>query len=118
MKQNLPNVKNLHFAVLATDVALMTVKDGSLRIRLVPVNRPPHFPLMYGLPGGLIHPTETAQESALRLIHEKARITSTTIYLEQLYTFSEVNRDPRRCCGIHSAYTLGITFRRRAGRYR
>jgi 8-oxo-dGTP diphosphatase len=95
MKKNLEEPKHLRFAVLAADVALMTVRDGTLLIRLTPVNRPPHFPNTKGLPGGLIDPKETAEEAARRLLREKACVTSPDIYLEQLYTFSEVNRDPR-----------------------
>ncbi|MEZ4195362.1 MAG: NUDIX domain-containing protein [Candidatus Paceibacterota bacterium] len=87
--------EHLRFAILAVDIALMTVRDGALMIRLTPVNRPPHFPNSKGLPGGLIEPSETAEEAALRLIRDRATICSKHIYFEQLYTFSELNRDPR-----------------------
>jgi len=86
---------HLRFAVLATDMALFTVRQGELLVRLVRVNRPPHFPNSQGLPGGLIQPKETAEEAAMRLIATKAGIDTSKIYVEQLYTFSEVKRDPR-----------------------
>jgi 8-oxo-dGTP diphosphatase len=85
---------HLRFAVLATDVALMTVRDGTLLIRLAPVHRPPHFPNSMGLPGGLIDPNETAEEAVRRIVQTKGHIES-AVYIEQLYTFSELNRDPR-----------------------
>lgn len=86
---------SLRFAVLATDTALFTVRDGQLLVRLVRVDRAPHFKNAKGLPGGLIHAHEVAEEAAQRLITEKAAIDPDKIYLEQLYTFSEVERDPR-----------------------
>jgi 8-oxo-dGTP diphosphatase len=87
--------KHLRFAILAADSALFTIRDGRLLVRLVRVDRPPHFPNTKGLVGGLIDPKETAEESALRLIQEKASIATKHIYLEQLYTFSNIERDPR-----------------------
>ncbi|MCH7598102.1 NUDIX hydrolase, partial [Patescibacteria group bacterium] len=83
----------LRFAVLATDIALFRVFDKKLHVLLVRVHRPPHFIHKWGLPGGLIHPKETADKAAVRLLREKGEIRD--VYIEQLYTFSEVKRDPR-----------------------
>jgi 8-oxo-dGTP diphosphatase len=85
----------LHFAVLATDVVLFTVREGQLLVRLVAINRPPHFPASKGFPGGLIHPDETGRESALRHLQAKAHIDPANVHMEQLFTFSKVDRDPR-----------------------
>ena len=85
----------LHFAVLATDVALFTLRDGELLVRLGAVNRPPHFPNSKGIPGGLIKPDETAEQSVERIVRTKALIDPEKIYIEQLYTFSALDRDPR-----------------------
>jgi len=87
--------RHLRFAVLATDVDIFTVKDNRLMVRLIKVNRPPHFKNMSGLPGGLIAQKETAEEAARRLIRDKAHLDDKKIHLEQLYTFSQVDRDPR-----------------------
>ncbi len=89
------DTQKLEFAVLATDVILFTVRENKLLVRLVKVNRPPHFPSIPGLPGGLISPTETADEAVDRVIKEKADVDAAKVYFEQLYTFSGVNRDPR-----------------------
>jgi len=86
---------NLRFAVLATDVLLFTVRNGELLVRLIEVNRPPHFVNKSGLPGGLIKPTETAWEAAERCLGDKGKITTDRVYLEQLFTFDAVDRDPR-----------------------
>lgn len=85
----------LRFAVLATDVVLFSVRNRQLLVRLVRVNRPPYFSNALGLPGGLIDPKETAEEAARRLLEEKAAIAAEKPYVEQLYTFSKVDRDPR-----------------------
>jgi 8-oxo-dGTP diphosphatase len=95
MKRKNTGGAHLRFAVLATDVALVTVRDGKLLVRLTPVHRPPHFPNAKGLPGGLIDPKETAEEAVARILKTKGGIQSVGVYLEQLYTFSEINRDPR-----------------------
>lgn len=87
--------EHLRFAVLAVDAAIFTINDGELLVRLIPVERPPHFVNAKGLPGGLVHPNETAEDAALRQVEDKAHIDSKHIYIEQLATFSEVKRDPR-----------------------
>lgn len=87
------NKHKLRFAVLATDTVLFAVKNGELFVLLIPVIRPPYFKNRWGVPGGLIHPKETADNAARRHLKEKAGISG--VYLEQLYTFSRVDRDPR-----------------------
>lgn len=47
----------------------------------------------WAFPGGFIQEDETADECALRKLSEEAGLSN--IFLEQLYTFSELNRDPR-----------------------
>jgi 8-oxo-dGTP diphosphatase len=83
----------LRFAVLAIDVALFALLDRRLRVLLIPVERPPHFVGMQGLPGGLIAPDETAEQAVARHLRDKAEVSAA--YVEQLATFSGVDRDPR-----------------------
>lgn len=90
-----PSAEHLRFAVLAADTALFTIRDKELCVRLVSVKRPPHFPEAEGLPGGLLHQKETAEVAAIRHLSDKAGIEPGNAYVEQLYTFSEVDRDPR-----------------------
>ncbi|WP_343558693.1 NUDIX domain-containing protein [Sphingobacterium sp.] len=47
----------------------------------------------WAFPGGFIQEDETADECALRKLSEEAGLCD--IFLEQLYTFSGLNRDPR-----------------------
>ncbi|MES2006545.1 MAG: NUDIX domain-containing protein [Patescibacteria group bacterium] len=86
---------HLRFAVIAVDATLFTVHKGTLMVRLIRVNHPPLFVHTPGLPGGLITPEETAEQAAQRMIKAKAKISINSIYIEQLYTFSSVERDPR-----------------------
>ncbi|KND51409.1 MAG: putative nudix-like regulator [Parcubacteria bacterium C7867-001] len=85
----------LHFAVVATDIALFTLKEGELLVRVIRVNRPPHYVNAIALPGGLLSPLETAEEAAARHIKDKTGIDPAKLHLEQLYTFSALNRDKR-----------------------
>jgi 8-oxo-dGTP diphosphatase len=103
--------KHLRFAVIATDVAIFTVRDKQLFVRLMGVHRPPHFSNAKGLPGGLIHPSETAEEAVRRILEEKAHIDSNKTHLEQLYTFSDIARDPRNRV-LSVAYTALIAWER------
>lgn len=86
---------NLRFTVLASDVTLFTVHNGELMVRLMLVNRPPHFTNIAGMPGGLVLPTETAETTAERIVRERAVIDTNKVYFEQLATFSGLKRDPR-----------------------
>jgi 8-oxo-dGTP diphosphatase len=86
---------NIHFAVLATDVALFTLKDGELLVRLMTVNRPPYYKNQPGLPGGLLNPKEDAEQAVARHLEDRAGIRPRAVYMEQLYTFSRIDRDPR-----------------------
>ena len=88
-------VNDLRFAVLAADTCLFTLKGNELLVRLVHVERPPHFPDNWGLPGGLIDPKETADAAAKRFVEKKALVSAAKTHLEQLYTMSEIERDPR-----------------------
>lgn len=87
--------KDLRFTIVATDAVLWTIVDGNLLVRLIPVNIPGFIKDKNGLPGGLVKPEENTDQSVKRILAAKAKISTSKIYLEQLYTFSGVNRDPR-----------------------
>jgi 8-oxo-dGTP diphosphatase len=97
MSKKLPPDSDTHlrFAVLAADVALFTVFEDQLLVRLMMVDRPPYFTNIPALPGGLVLPTETAEATAKRIVTERAVVDASKVYLEQLATFSDLKRDPR-----------------------
>ena len=84
----------LRFAILATDTVLFSKDQGGLKVLLMKVDRPPFYVQHWGVPGGLIHPKETADEAAKRHLWEKAGAKK-FVHIEQLYTFSALDRDPR-----------------------
>lgn len=86
---------NLRFAVLAVDTLLLTYQDNQLFVRLIKVDLPPHYKNVGGLPGGLLGQQETAEQAARKHIINKTGIKSKALYLEQVYTFTTINRDPR-----------------------
>ena len=51
------------------------------------------FKDMWCLPGGFMKLDETLDEAAKRILKDETNLQG--IYLEQLYTFSDINRDPR-----------------------
>ncbi|MEK7585185.1 MAG: NUDIX domain-containing protein [Patescibacteria group bacterium] len=85
--------KELKFAILATDVVLLTMDKKVLKVLLVETAAATPFPKMKTLPGGLISPNETAEAAVERHLAHKAGVSGAE--LEQLYTFSSVKRDPR-----------------------
>ncbi|MBI4342958.1 MAG: NUDIX hydrolase [Candidatus Omnitrophica bacterium] len=85
---------NGHFTghAIAVDVVLLTILGGTLKLLLVKREQAPYRGA-WALPGGLVSPEESVDDAALRELQEETNIGN--IYLEQLYTFGEPNRDPR-----------------------
>ncbi len=88
---------------LATDLLIFTVTKGeaktvrslaekSLSILLVKRNKEP-FKDKWVLPGGFVKKNETLDEAANRVLEKETNLRE--IFNEQLYTFSNLNRDPR-----------------------
>lgn len=84
---------DIRFAALAVDVVCFCVTEGRLEVLLGEVTSSNSFKGQLAHIGGLIRVDETAEQSVDRLLCDKAGIQD--IYKEQLYTFSEINRDPR-----------------------
>jgi ADP-ribose pyrophosphatase YjhB (NUDIX family) len=77
---------------VAVDVVALTVEDGQLRVALYRRADPPERG-HYALPGGFMHIDESLEEAANRLMAKKVGLAG--IFLEQLYTFGDLRRDPR-----------------------
>lgn len=84
---------------VAADVAVFAFLDGAMNVLLVRRRYEP-YESYWALPGGLLEPHETLEEAAERELREETGVTDT--YMEQLATFSQVDRDPRgrviSCC--------------------
>ncbi|MDP3727329.1 MAG: NUDIX domain-containing protein [bacterium] len=109
-----PPPKRLKFSIIATDTVLLAVQGGELKVLLMKVDRPPFYTDHWGVPGGLIRPRETADVAARRHLWEKAG--AKFAHIEQLYTFSAVDRD-RRGRVVSVAYlalapSIGVAPRR------
>lgn len=77
---------------VTVDVAIVTVADGELRVLCL--KRPDHpFKGAWALPGGFVRMNESLEETAARVMREKAGLEG--VFLEQLETMGEPARDPR-----------------------
>jgi 8-oxo-dGTP diphosphatase len=74
------------------DTVLLTIVDNKLKVLVVTRQRNP-FMGQNTLPGTYIRDGESSKVAALRALREKAGVND--IYIEQLYTFDEIGRDPR-----------------------
>ena len=77
---------------VATDVLIFAIRDNKLNVLLIKIASGP-YKNKWALPGGLVQIDETLNMAAQRVLREKAGIRG--VYLEQLYTFSDLNRDVR-----------------------
>ncbi len=76
----------------AVDVVIFTIENNSLKILLIKRSNQP-FANTPSLPGGFLHKGESTLDAAERILTTKAGVKN--VYLEQLYTFDKVDRDPR-----------------------
>lgn len=79
-------------AALTVDCVVFGLDDEELKIMLIQRGQPP-FEGSWALPGGFVHLEETLEEAARRELEEETGLHK--VFLEQLYTFGAVDRDPR-----------------------
>jgi 8-oxo-dGTP diphosphatase len=77
---------------VTTDAVVFTILDDRLQLLLIRRANPP-FADTWALPGGFLDIDEDLDECAARELAEETGIED--LYLEQLYTFGAVGRDPR-----------------------
>jgi 8-oxo-dGTP diphosphatase len=77
---------------LTVDVVVFALDDDALRILLIERALEP-FAGKWALPGGFVRIDETLVEAAQRELREETGLQD--IFLEQLYTFGDLQRDPR-----------------------
>jgi 8-oxo-dGTP diphosphatase len=79
-------------AALTVDCVVFGLDELELKIMLIQRALEP-FAGKWALPGGFVRLTETLEEAARRELEEETGLHG--IFLEQLYTFGAVDRDPR-----------------------
>lgn len=77
---------------LTVDIVVFALDDDDLKVMLIQRDLAP-FAGQWALPGGFVRIDETLDEAARRELQEETGLKD--IFLEQLYTFGDVNRDPR-----------------------
>jgi len=79
---------------VTVDLVILTLQDDDLRVLLVQRRQWP-YEGMWALPGGFLQIDEALHDPARRELAEQTGLEGEDIYLEQLYTFGDPNRDPR-----------------------
>ena len=92
MKTNTKYQYDYQRPALATDCVIFGFDGGELKLLLIEREKEP-FKNKWALPGGFVFMEETTEECAKRILFEKTGIKN--MFIEQLYTFSDVDRDPR-----------------------
>lgn len=77
---------------VTVDLVIFTVNEHMLKIMLVKRAENP-FADCWSIPGGFLKAGESLDDAALRVLREKTGMEN--VYMEQLYTFGDPNRDPR-----------------------
>ncbi len=77
---------------VTADCVIFGFDEGELKLLLIERGIEP-FEGKWAFPGGFIRMDETADDCARRELFEETGIEK--VYIEQLYTFSDIDRDPR-----------------------
>jgi 8-oxo-dGTP diphosphatase len=77
---------------VTVDVIIFTLNGGDLQVLLIQRGLPP-FEGMWAIPGGFVRIDESIEGAAMRELEEETGVRD--VYLEQLYTFGDLDRDPR-----------------------
>jgi 8-oxo-dGTP diphosphatase len=88
---------------LTVDIVVFALDANGLQVMLIQRNGKP-FEGDWAIPGGFVEVDETLDAAAARELEEETGLRD--IFLEQLYTFSDVNRDPRERVVTVAYYAL------------
>jgi 8-oxo-dGTP diphosphatase len=88
---------------LTVDAVVFGLDDGELKVLLVRRDLPP-FQGKWALPGGFVRVEESLEDAVRRELREETGIDQ--VFLEQLYTFGTVDRDPRERVVTVAYYAL------------
>ncbi len=88
---------------LTVDIVVFALDEEDLQVMLVERDLEP-FAGQWALPGGFVRVDETLDEAARRELEEETGLKE--IFLEQLFTFGDVDRDPRERVVTVAYYAL------------
>lgn len=88
---------------LTVDCVVFGLDEEDLKVALIQRDLEP-FAGKWALPGGFVRIDESLEEAARRELHEEAGLSK--VFLEQLYTFGDVKRDPRERVVTVAYYAL------------
>ena len=77
---------------LTTDCIIFGFDESDLKVLLIERGIEP-YKGKWALPGGFVKMDETTEEGAKRELYEETGLKD--VFIEQLFTFSDVDRDPR-----------------------
>lgn len=77
---------------VTVDIVIFTIINNKIQVLLIKRGAEP-FKDRWALPGGFVKMHENLEQAAKRELEEETGVKE--VYLEQLYTFGDVNRDPR-----------------------
>lgn len=83
--------KSFEHPIPAVDVAIFTVDEEELKVLLIKMKKKP-FKDCWAAPGGLVRTEESVDQAAKRSLYSKTGVKN--VFLEQLYTFGRIDRDP------------------------
>lgn len=78
---------------VTVDIVIFTIQDDDLKVLLVRRKYPP-YKNKWAIPGGFVRYEEPLEDAAMRELFEETGVRD--VYIEQLYTFGEPKRDPRK----------------------
>jgi 8-oxo-dGTP diphosphatase len=79
---------------VTVDVVIFSILNEELKVLLIKRKAWP-YEGMWAIPGGFVKIDESLEDAAYRELAEETNVTHKQVYLEQLYTFGEPDRDPR-----------------------
>jgi 8-oxo-dGTP diphosphatase len=88
---------------VTVDCVVFGLDDEDLKVLLIQRDLPP-FEGQWALPGGFVRIDETIEAAAQRELCEETGLSN--VYLEQLYTFGDLDRDPRERVVTVAHYAL------------
>src|SRR5882762_1449162 len=88
----MPHTYQYPRAALTVDCVVFGFDEDELKVLLIQRALEP-FKGAWALPGGFVRVDETLDDAARRELEEETGLKN--IFLEQLYTFGELERDPR-----------------------